>query len=239
MTERPKGFVSIPQGFDYATGQQRIADETRSLALMLDRALPPPGMGPVPVAPARGPVRIETAWDVLPGGTRRKAGTRGVEMCQLEVMVAQAAQRHARRKPDAPFVPPFTASQIAVARDYRTLVEWRDGSAMRCASLEAGRNTGSAGGGLFIDSFIQQGRWLAKLQSRIGDGVAFDIRRHMDRGNVRARITVRVAVDMVVVAGQDLSAVLVRFGWQANGQNRKALLAQLVGALDRMQGYKD
>ncbi len=229
----------MPGWIDPAAGKKRLSDEVRSVAAMLDRAVPHPGMGPVPVAPARGPVRIETAWEVLPGGTRRRTGTRGVEMCQLEVMVAQAAQRHAARTPDAPFVPPFTSTQIAVARDYRTLVEWREGSALRCASLEAGRNTWSAGGGLFIDSFIQQGRWLAELQARIGDGVAFDIRRHMDRGNGRARITVRAAVDMVVVGGQDLSAVLARFGWQADGKNRKALRAQLVGALDRMQGYKD
>lgn len=229
----------MPLGFDHAAGMARLTAEAKSVASMLDRAVPHPGMGPAPVAPARGPVRIETAWDVMPGGTRRRAGTRGVEMCQLEVMVAQAAQRHAARNPDAPFVPPFTSTQIAVARDYRTLVEWRDGSALRCASMEAGRNTGSAGGGLFIDAFIQQGRWLAELHRRIGDGLAFDIRRHMDRGNGRARITVRVAVDMVVVGGQDLSAVLLRFGWVANGQNRKALRTQLVGALDRMQGYKD
>jgi hypothetical protein len=44
---------------------------------------------------------------------------------------------------------------------------------------------------------------------------------------------------MVVVGGQDLSAVLVRFGWQADGKNRKALRLALVGALDRMQGYKE
>lgn len=239
MSERPKGFGSVPYGFDHAAGQKRLADEMRSVAAMLDRAAPHPSMGPVPVAPARGPVRIETAWEVMPGGTRRRTGTRGVEMCQLEVMVAQAAQRHAARDPDAHFEPPFTSTQIAVARDYRTLVEWREGSALRCASLEAGRNTGSSGGGLYIDAFIQQGRWLAELQARIGDGVAFDIRRHMDRGNTRRRITVRAAVDMVVVGGQDLSAVLVRFGWQADGKNRKALRTQLVGALDRMQGYRD
>lgn len=239
MTERPKGFGSAPYGFDHAAGQRRLADEAKAVASMLDRAMPHPGMGPVPVAPARGPVRIETAWEVMPGGTRRRTGTRGVEMCQLEVMVAQAAQRHAARDPDAHFVPPFTSTQIAVARDYRTLVEWREGSAMRCASLEAGRNTGSSGGGLFIDAFIQQGRWLSELQARIGDGVAMDVRRHMDRGNSRRRITVRALVDMVVVGGQDLSAVLVRFGWQADGKNRKELRVALVGALDRMQGYKD
>ena len=198
---------------------------------MLDRAAPLAGVGAAPVAPARGTVRIEQSWDVMPGGTRRRAGTHGVDMCQLEVMVAQAAQRHARRAPDAPFVPPFTSSQIAVAPDYRALVEWRH--------LEAGRSTGSGGSGLFIDSFIQQGLWLAELHRRIGNGVAMDLRRHMDRDNARRSITVRAVVDMVLVAGQDLTQVLQRFGWAPKGEARKALRLQLVGALDRMQGYKD
>jgi hypothetical protein len=231
----------MPFGFNREAGLKRMADEGKSVASMLDRAVPLPGMGAAPVAPARvfGPMRVEQSWDVMPGGTRRRAGTHGVEMCQLEVMVAHAARRHAERTPDAPFVPPFTSSQIAVARDYRALVEWRDGSALRCSSLEAGRSTGAGGSGLFIDSFIQQGRWLAELQARIGNGVAMDVRRHMDRDNARRPISVRALVDMVVVAGQDLTQVLQRFGWAAKGEARKALRLSLVGALDRMQGYRE
>lgn len=229
----------MPFGFDREAGLGRLDTEARSVAAMLDRAVPLAGMGAAPVAPARGTMRIEQSWDVMPGGTRRRAGTHGVDMCQLEVMVAQAAQRHARRAPDAPFVPPFTSSQIAVARDYRALVEWRDGSALRCSNLEAGRSTGSGGSGLFIDSFIQQSLWLVELRRRIGNGVAMDLRRHMDRDNARRSITVRAVVDMVLVAGQDLTQVLQRFGWAPKGESRKALRLQLVGALDRMQGYKD
>jgi hypothetical protein len=229
----------MPAGFDLKVGRDRMAMEAKSVDAMLQRAVPHPGMGAAPVAPARGPMRIETAWDVVPGGTRRQAGTHGVEMCRLEIMVVQAARRHTERKPDSPFIAPFAQGQIAVGRAYRDLVEWREGSALRIASLEAGRNTGSSGGGLFIDSFIQQGYWLAELHRRIGDGVAMDVRRNMDRGNTRRPITVRALVDMVVVGGMDLSKVLERFGWQANGQNRKVLRTQLVGALDRMQGYAD
>lgn len=239
MTDRAKGFVGMPFGFNREDGMKRLSAEAKSVASMLDRAVPHPGMGAAPAAPARGAVRIEQSWEVLPGGTRRRAGTHGVEMCQLEVMVAQAYRRHADRTPDAPFVPPFTSSQIAVARDYRSLVEWRDGSALRCSSLEAGRSTGAGGSGLFIDSFIQQGRWLAELQGRIGTGVAMDVRRNMDRDNARRTISVRALVDMVVVVGQDLTQVLQRFGWGHQTVHRRALRAQLVGALDRMQGYKD
>jgi hypothetical protein len=239
MSERAKGFGLSSTIFNPISGAARLVCEAKAVASMLDRATPHPGMGAAPVAPARGTMRIEQSWDVLPGGTRKKAGTHGVDMCQLEVMVAQAARRHAERTPDAPFVPPFTSSQIAVARDYRALVEWREGSALRCSSLEAGRSTGAGGSGLFIDSFIQQGRWLAELHRRIGHALAMDVRRHMDRDNARRPITVRAVVDMVVVAGQDLSGVLSRFGWQADGKNRKTLRSHLVGALDRMQGYRE
>lgn len=217
----------------------RLLDEAGRVNAVLDQAVPPPSMGAAPIAPARGPMRIERSWDVLPGGTRRRAGSHGVDMCQIEVMVAHAQRRHIDRTPDAPFVPPFSASHIAVARDYRALVEWREGSALRCASLEAGRNTGSSGSGLFIDTFMQQGQWLAELHRRIGDGVAMDVRRHMDRGNTRRPIGVRALVDMVIVGDQDLTTVLQRFGWFADGKNRKVLKTQLVAALERMMGYRD
>ena len=92
---------------------------------------------------------------------------------------------------------------------------------------------------MFIDSFIDQGLWLAELHRRIGAGRAMDVRRHMDRGNARRTITVRAALDMVVLAGRDVSGVLKAFGWERDGKNRKVLRAQLVGALDRMQGYRD
>lgn len=233
----------MPFGFDRESGMKRLDTEARSVASMLDRAVPLPGMGAAPVAPARvsSAMRIDQSWEVMPGGTRRRAGTHGVDMCQLEVMVAQAARRHAERSPDAVFVPPFSSSQIAVARDYRALVEWRDGSALRCSSLEAGRGGRPDDGDrkTYIERFIDQGDWLAELQARIGHGLAMDVRRHMDRGNGRRAISIRAVVDMVLIGDRDLSAVLVAFGWQANGQNRKALRTQLVGALDRMQGYKD
>jgi hypothetical protein len=221
----------------------RLALEAGRIAGIKAQATPPPAMSAAPMAPARGPQQLVPSFTVSSGGMRRIEGAHWQGLSPLAAAVAQARLRHEgqteRRGTDAPFVPPYNPAQVAVAEDYAALVEWREGSAMRCASLEAGRNTGSAGGGLFIDAYIQQGRWLAQLQARIGTGVAMDIRRHMDRGNARRTITVRAVVDMVLIGDRDLSAVLVAFGWQANGQNRKALRLQLVGALDRMQGYKD
>ncbi len=225
--------------FDFTAGQTRLQAEARRVTAMLDAATPPSPMQAAPVAPARGTMKVEDNWEMLPGGTRRRDGVRWVEVCQLRSMVASAALRHEARKIEERFVPPFTPGQIAVAGDYRALVEWRDGSALRCSSLESGLASGGGGSGLFIDSFIQQGRWLAELHSRIGHGRAMEVRRNMDRGNARRAITVRALVDMVVVGGLDLTAVLVRFGWVANGQTRRELKAHLVAALDRMQGYRE
>lgn len=232
-------FITMPTGFDRAAGRARMQAEGRAVARMLADAVPPPVMRAAPVAPARGVMRVQADFVVVPGGVRRRDGGHWVDMCQLEVMVAQAALRHADRAPDSPFTAPFDPGQISVARDYRALTEQRQGSALRCASLEAGRSTGGGGSGLFIDSFIQQGAWLAELHRRIGAGVAMDVRRHMDRGNARRPITVRAALDMVVLAGRDVSAVLAGFGWASNGKARCLMRAQLVGALDRMQGYRD
>ncbi|GHC12610.1 hypothetical protein GCM10007291_07350 [Gemmobacter nanjingensis] len=191
-----------------------------------------------PMAAARDPMQLVENWIVERGGTRRRDGSHWRDMCQLEVMVAQAAQRHLDKGLDpAAFVAPFTPGQIAVARDYRALVEWRNGSAMKCASLEAGRGSGQ--GGLFIDTFIGQGDWLADLRHRVGDVVILDIRRQMDRGNARRKVTALAALDAVVIEGLDLSAVLARYRWAVKGQTRATLRAGLRAALDRMQGYRE
>ena len=233
--DRPRAFITMPQGFDRAAGLVRMQGEGVAVARMLQDATPPPVMRSAPVAPARGTMRLQADFVVATGGTRRRDGGHWVDMCQLEVMVARAAARQVGQ--DAAFVPPFSPGQIAVARDYRALSEQREGSALRCASLEAGR--GGGGSGLFIDAFIQQGQWLEELHRRIGAGVAMDVRRHMDRGNARRTIRVREALDLVVLSDRSISAVLERFGWGLEFKHRKVLRAQLVGALDRMQGYRD
>jgi hypothetical protein len=204
---------------------------------MLDQATPPPGMRAAPVAPARGPQALIPSFTVTAGGMRRIEGVHWRALSPLAAAVAQARMRHEARKIESAFVPPYSPAQVAMAELYAALVEWRDGSAMKCASLEPGRKGG--GSGHFIDSFMDRGRQLAEMQARIGDGVAMDIRRHMDRGNTRSPITVRAAVDMACLAGVDLSEVLRRFGWPENGQHRRQLRDAIRGALDRMQGYKD
>lgn len=246
MTDHSKRFDRVDLGLPFRTasvvvdpsaGALRREAEAKQVRAMLDQATPPPGMRSAPAAPARGPQAMVPSFSVTAGGMRRIEGMHWRALSPLAAAVAQARMRHEARKPDAPFVPPYSPAQVAMAELYAALVEWRDGSAMKCASLEPGREGG--GSGHFIDSFMDRGRQLAELQARIGDGVAMDIRRHMDRGNSRSRITVRAAVDMVCLAGVDLTEVLRRFGWVENGQHRRQLRDAIRGALDRMQGYKD
>lgn len=219
-----------------AEARARAMAERDRCAAVLMRATPPEPMGAAPVAPARGVMQLVPNYEVTRGGIRREAGAHWQSACALAAMNAQAVARAERRGIDP--VLPFTQGQINVAAEYRALVEWREGSAMKCASLEAGRS-GGGGAGLFIDSFMDKGRALAELQGRIGNGAALSPRYAMDRGNGRKLVSVRAVVDLVVISGADLTAVLRRYGWQANGVNRKALRSHLCAALDRMQGYRD
>lgn len=245
MRDRSKEFgqrggldAGIGGPVDLAGGQNRMQAEALRVRAMLAEALPPPGMRAAPVAPARGPQQLVPNFSVTGGGMRRVEGAHWQGLSPLAAAVAQARLRHEARCPDAAFVPPYGPGQIAVAEDYAALVEWRAGSALRCASLEGGRS-GGGGAGLYIDSFIDQGKWLSELHRRIGDGVAMSPRRHMDRGNGRRAITVRVAVDLLCLQGVAVKAILRRFGWTADMKDQRALRSAICGALDRMQGYAD
>ena len=126
---------------------------------------------------ARGPLQVEPIWQTDASGDRRPDGYRLRDMTQVEVMNAQAKLRHAaRHAPLSPedrpaFVAPFTVGQVNMARAYRDLVEWREGSMMRGADLGGSGGGAGGGAGLFIDSYIERGRLLQELQSRIGEVV--------------------------------------------------------------------
>lgn len=235
MTDHSKGFDRKFAVDPY--GRDRLQVEARRIEQIKAEATPPSGMGAAPMAPARGPQVIVQNWTVTPGGMRQRDGVHMRSLSPLAQAVAQARMRHEAKDTDRPFVPPYGAGQVAMAEYYAALVEWRDGSAMKCSSLEAGREGG--GSGHFIDRFIDRGAALAELHVRIGHDMAMVPRRHMDRGNARRAISVRAAVDMVCLAGQDLTEVLRRFGWEPDGKNRKVLRTAICGALDRMQGYED
>ena len=220
---------AMTTAFDPAAGALRLAAEARRVEAVMARATPPDAMAAAPVAPARGPMQLVSQFEVMPGGTRRRASPHWRAACALVVMVEQARQRGDAERPA-----PFTPAQIDTAAKYRTLTEWRDGSGIKCASIEAGR--ACAGGGAdFMDRYLDRGATLDAVHRAIGTGAAMSPRRHMDRDNARHTISDRAAVDMVVLAGRDVSAVLRAYGWPCNGLNRKALRAALCATLDRMR----
>jgi hypothetical protein len=219
-------------------------DEAARCRAIFAAADPGAGVGPVPVAPAAGARKVTTPYALLPGGSRRREGHMGrsrVERADVFDRMVEAARRaHARRGEDAgPFVAPVTPGQAAIGRHYAGLVERHEAGAVRCASLEAWVQ-GGGGGGSVTDARLAEGREIAALRRRIGDGVAMSVRRVRPsaRGAGAGAITDRALVDAVCLGDADLSDVLRRHGWSVDGKNREALRRALVGALDRMQGYR-
>lgn len=219
-------------------------------------ATPPAEMQAAPVAPARGTMRLVENWMIQPGGTRRSDGAHWIEPSALDVenlfarqrggaqAVDQAEERAGRsgrsasddeREAAVRRVELFTPGQVAIAERYRALVEWRAGSAIKCARLDGGK--GGADGRDYIDGFLAAGDELARMQAAIGDEVILSPRRHMDRNNARGPVTVRMAVDAVALKGWTISRLLAKHGWAAKGVTRKAVRDAIRGALDRMQGY--
>ena len=207
---------------------------------MLADACPPLEMAAAAVAPARGPMRLVESYDLLAGGTRRRAGAHWQAVDVFDRMCRDAWLRHRRAGgAAADFEAPYTPGQIGIARCYVALVERHDAGGLRCASLEtAGRAAGARGE--FIDAFVAEGREIDRLRALIGDGQALVMRRiRPSRRGSKAGITDRALVDLVCLEGLDLSAVLRRHGWAVKGSNRAAARAALGAALDRMQGYRD
>lgn len=197
----------------------------------------PDACGAVGFAPARGAVRVVRDMEVLPGGTRREVG-RHLERADVFDRM-QAAAVAAAAKAGVAVVMPFTPGQVSMARHYRGLVERHGAGGMRCASMEAGRG-GSGSGGGFMDAYLDEGREIARLQRRIGDGAALCLRRVRPsaRGGAKAGlIKDRALVDAVCIEGLTVSEVLARAGWSCKGEWRAKARAALAGALDRMMGY--
>ena len=216
-------------------GTERRRAEAVALRAMIAGATPPAAMAAAATAPARGVMELVEDWDLTPGGTRRYAGQHWLACDGLARMVAQARQRHAAQQPAAAFVPWFSPDQLDAARVYRSLVEWREGSAIKCASLEAGRGGAASGALDYIDRFIIRGGRLAAMGAAIGAGVALNPRRIRGTGAARRAIPDAVVVEMVVLRDLSLAQVLCRFGWVPNDPTRSALRLALRGALDRMR----
>lgn len=230
------------------TDQERAnlgASELRALAREAEamrfeevraRGMVPDECGPeIPVAPARGPVRVFESRAFYPKGAEefevRRAGHMGRKTMAradaFDVMGARAKSRNARQ--------PFTSDQIAIARHYRDLVERHAAAGVKCSSLE-GRGGGGGGGG-FMDAVLRDREEIDRLRTRVGGGVAIEVRRvrPSERGSRRA-IPDLALVDMVCIEDKTVSDALKAFGWSATGKNIAAARKALAASFDRMMG---
>ncbi|MDB6454478.1 hypothetical protein [Falsirhodobacter sp. 20TX0035] len=230
-------------------GRDRMAEEALRVRGRLILARPPEEMAAAAVAPARGPMRlvdsVEVAedlrlsdlgeWQVL----SRVDGQWWEGVCQLTAMV-MVAKRAWRKKVGSldGFVAPFTPGQIQMGQRYATLVERHNAGGMKGSSFEARMDGGGGQGGGFIDVFVAEGRELDLIHRRIGTGQAMAVRRvRPSARGTKSGITDRRLVDMVVLGGMDLTAVLRAHGWLSESKHRTSLRESLAAALDRMQGY--
>lgn len=215
--------------------RDRLAESDRRVQMRLADATPPEPMAAAPVAPARGFMQMVPNYEVTRGGIRRQDGAHWQEGCALVAMNVRVAARAKARGIDD-YDLPFGPGHISMAAIYRALVEWRQGSGVKCGQMEAGR--GGSGSGVFIDTFMDQGARLDDLVARIGVGYAIRPTRHQDRDNARRAVPTKALVDLVVIDGRDLSYVMQHYGWQPKGVTRRALQLALCAALDRMQGWQ-
>ncbi|MDP3960296.1 MAG: hypothetical protein Q8Q26_09625 [Pseudorhodobacter sp.] len=222
------------------------SDAVRAVAVgpgirqMLADACPPVEMAAAAVAPARGPMRLVEAYELLTGGTRRRAGAHWQAADVFDRMIRAAWLRHQKAGGLGLFSDPFTPGQVAMARHYRGLVENHYAGGVRCVSLETAGRAGGGAGGAFTDAFVTEGREIAMLRRRVGPGQALVLRRirPSQRGS-KSGIADLALVDLVCVDDLDLTAVLRRHGWAKRTGNLSALRIALGAALDRMQGYRD
>lgn len=232
-TEQDHGTADTPGWADRAESDR--IDHVKSFGAV------PVECGPdIAPAVARGPVRAvhlqqvytrgDGELDAMPAGHKGRATLLVADV--FDRMQAQASKKKSRI--------PLTASQIETARTYARTVERHAAGAVRCSSIE-GRGGGTGGGpDGFTDARLASSRRIDLWHRRIGDGQAMAVKRvrKMARpGKVqRITITARQLVDAVCIEDMEISKVLRRYGWPANGRNVHACCVALGAILDRMSG---
>ncbi|XAT59264.1 hypothetical protein GN241_11100 [Rhodobacteraceae bacterium IMCC1335] len=217
--------------------EQARMNEVRSLGFV------PDAVGPeIPMAPARGPVRMFESMAYYPKGEDdfelKAAGYMGRKTLQRADSFDNMAAKAARHKKPSPFSP----AQVAMGRFYRDLVEKHSCAGVKCSSLESVSQGGGSGGGEFMDAVLRDRQRIDVLRQRIGSGSAMVVRRirPSDRGS-KATIMDRRLIDAVCIEDSSLTDVLRAHGWvreghSAKGDHIKALATALAAALDRMMG---
>lgn len=219
----------IERGAKRAAEEQARIDEVRALGFV------PSDVGPVPEAPARGPVKSTQRMSFYPDGeegfARKPSGYMGRKTLERADVFDRILLQSARTKSQRPLTP----SQIATGRAYRDLTERYDRAGVRCSSLETSGGGGT--GGSFIDAVVRDGEQLRRWHHRIGDDVALVVRRvRPSQRGTKKGITDRTLVDMVCLGDKAISEVLKAHGWSVEARNTKVLLRALAAILDRMTG---
>ena len=206
------------------------------LAVVKALAMPPEQCGDqLPVAPARGrliPFEAKRMERTTAGGLREVSDGWAARVGDVFDLM-EARRPKAQRRAGALFTP----SQVAVARDYRALVERLDASGMRGMSLETMRSGSGCGADGFLAAVLDDAARLRAMQRRIGDGVAIEVRRVRPSargGDSRRGIRDRYLVDAVCLKQLTIVQVLEACGWGDSANNRRALVLALGAALDRM-----
>lgn len=223
--------------------QNSSIEEHARLAEVRAMGFVPSEVGPeIPVAPARGPVRMLDMMTSYPKGDdefeMKAAGFLGRKTLQradsFDVMAAKAA-RHKRASP-------FSPAQVAMGRFYRDLVEKHECAGVKCSSLEGLSRGGGGSGGDFMDAVLRDRDRIDVLRKRIGTGSAMVVRRKRPTDQrSRASIMDRRLVDIVCIEDGSITDVLRAHGWVREGESAqskhiKSLQVALREALDRMMG---
>jgi hypothetical protein len=206
------------------------------LAVVKALAAPPEACGgDLPVAPGRGRLIAFEAkrMEVTTAGNLREVSD-GWAARVTDVFDVMEARRPKAARRSGPL---FTASQVATARDYRALDERLNASGVRGMSLETMRSGSGGGVDGFLAAVMDDAARLRAMRRRIGDGVALSVRRVRPSrrgGDSRIGIRDRYLVDMVCLRQCTIVEVLRGCGWSEDANNRKALVAALGAALDRV-----
>ena len=247
--------VNLIRGKSSMNGDRRLAaavtqierktgiEEEARLAMVRAMGFVPSEVGPeVPMAPARGPVRMLDMMALYPKGEdgfeRKAAGFSGRKTLRradsFDVMAAKAA-RHKKASP-------FSSAQVAIGRFYRDLVERHASAGVKCSSLESLSQRSGGSGSDFMDAVLRDRDRIRLLRTRIGSGSAMTVRRirPSDRKS-RTSIMDRRLVDIICLEEGSITDVLKEHGWVGEGQaaqakHIKALQVALRDALDRMVG---
>ena len=210
--------------------------QAKQAAAVMRAGTVPAGTSPLiePFAPGRGftvPFR-QTELIQRADGKVEEIDANHLRLAAIRIGDAfdRTADACVRNKVDLPFSP----GQIAVGRAYAALVERYESAGLRCAS---GETQGQGGGGSFMDAVLADSERLARLERRIGAGLAVEVRkvRPSARGGRRA-IRDRVLVRSFCCEGLTLADVLKAHGWSKTGSNVQRVRIALCAALDRMQG---